>query len=236
MKKFLGIVMVALCMLFVGCNSCSKKVDSVSNDSVIEMVKGVDVNYVTGGDISWMGMHYPDVKWHWVECCIDMKDFIDETDTCEVLAVANIFSYIEIIDSVKGTFKPYVILLAQTADTSVIEIKEGLWVGDDPMNDYTMNIDFAHAWDRMMKANCVKPHSKHCVLRKEVGPIGGLDPIYIFGNQDAQVYVMSNTGDVTTYNPVFPKDINYVEKDVNYNGTVYGPRNTRIGCPLGEWP
>lgn len=239
MKKFLGIVMVALCMLFASCNSCSKKVDPVSNDTVIEMVKGIDVNYINGCHISWMGMHYPDVEWRWLECCIDMKDFIDEADTCEVLAVADIFSYIEIIDSVKGTFKPYVILLAHTADTSVIEIREGLWVGDDPMNDYNpMNIDFTHAWNRMMEANCVKPHSKHCVLRKEVGPIGGLDPIYIFGNQDAQVYVMSNTGDVTTHNPVFPKDFNNMipNENVNYDGTIYGPRNTRIGCPLGEWP
>lgn len=237
MKKFLGIVMMAVCMLFASCNSCSKKADPVSNDTVIEMVKGVDVDYITGCDISWMGMHYPDVEWRWLECCVDMKDFIDEADTCEVLAVANIFSYIEIIDSVKGTFKPYVILRAHTADTSVIEIREGLWVGDDPMGEYIpMNIDFPHAWVRMMEANCVKPHSKHCVLRKEVGPVGGLDPIYIFGNPSAQVYVMSNNGDVTTHNPVFPKDMNYVEKNVNYDGTIYGPRNTRIGCPLGEWP
>lgn len=237
MKKFLGIVMMAVCMLFASCNSCSKKADPVSNDTVIEMVKGVDVNYITGCDISWMGMHYPDVEWRWLECCIDMKDFIDEADTCEVLAVANIFSVIEVLDSTTGAFTSKVILRAHTADTSVIEIKEGLWVGDDPMNEYNpMNIDFPHAWVRMMEANCVKPHSKHCVLRKEVGPKAGVDPIYIFGNQSAQVYVMSNNGDVTTHNPVFPDNVNYVDKDVEYNGTVYGPRNTRIGCPLGEWP
>ena len=227
--------MLALCMLLVGCNGCSKKTDK----NEFKMIKGVDVEWINNSDISWMGMHYPDKNWNWMECCIDMKDFIDETDTCEVLAVANIFSYIDIIDSVKGTFKPCVILRAHTADTSIIEIKEGLWVGDDPMNDYLIDVTFTQAWNRMMEANCVKPHSKHCVLRKEVGPIGGLNPIYIFGNQDAQVYVMSNTGDVTTHNPVFPYNYNvneFVEKNYDYDGTIYGARNTRLGCPLGEWP
>lgn len=230
-----------LTMAFTSCNSCSSKnAELTESEELIYPVTGLDVNYINGSDIDWMGMHYADKDWEWVESCVDMADFIDESDgECEVVAVANIFKYIEIVDTVTGSFKPVVILRAHVADTSVTEIKEGIWVGDDPMNDYNpMEVDFAHAWNYMMMANCVKPHSKHCVLRKEVGPIGGLDPIYIFGNKYAQVYVMSNTGEVTTTNPAFPhKNFeNNVADTCEYEGTIYGPKNTRIGCPLGEWP
>ncbi len=237
MKKFLGIVMTAVCMLFASCNSCSKKAEPIMPDNAAEMVKGVDVDYFTGLDTQWMATHYPNDEWRWLECCIDMKNFIDEADTCEVVAVANIFSVMEVIDSTTGAFKSTVILRAHTMDTTVMEIKEGLWVGDDPLNNYIpMRVDFPHAWVSMMEANCVKPHSRHCVLRKEVGPICGVEPIYIFGNKDAQVYVMSNTGDVTTHNPVFPVDSNdvFIADTITYEGTIYGPCNTRIGCSLGE--
>jgi hypothetical protein len=206
-------------------------------------VTGLDVNYINVSDIDWMGMHYADKDWKWLECCIDMNDFIDESEgECEVVAVANIFSFVEVVDTVTGAFRPIVILCAHVADTSVIEYREGLWVGDNPMNEYNpMEVDFAHAWNYMMMANCVKPHSKHCVLRKEVGPVGGLDPIYIFGNETAQVYVMSNTGNVTTINPAFPQDANLEatpedEPECEYEGDIYGPDNMHIGCPLGEWP
>lgn len=246
MKKitlFLMSLVVCLSMAFTSCKSCSSNNQPIEEEEVMTYaVAGLDVNYINVSDIDWMGMQYADKDWRWLECCIDMEDFIDEADTCKVAAVANIFEYIEIVDTVTGAWRPIVILRAHVADTSVTEIKEGLWVGDDPMNDYNpMEVDFAHAWNYMMMANCIKPHSKHCVLRKEVGPIGGLDPIYIFGNATAQVYVMSNTGDVTTTNPVFPQDENLEattveEEPCEYEGTLYGAKNMRIGCPLGEWP
>lgn len=242
MKKFsIFIMSLVLClsMAFTSCNSCSNNNKLNEAEELTYAVTGLDVNYINVSDIDWMGMHYPDVEWNWFECCIDMEDFINEADTCNVIAVANIFSFIQILDTVTGSYQPTVILRAHVGDTTVTEIREGLWVGDDPMNDYNpMEVDFAHAWNYMMMTNCVKPHSKHCVLRKEVGPVGGVDPIYIFGNQSAQVYVMSNTGEVTTTNPVFPhKNFeNNVADTCEYEGTIYGPNNMRIGCPLGEWP
>ena len=244
MKKFtLFLMTLVLClsMAFTSCKSCSSNQPEEPTEELTYAVTGLDVNYINVSDLDWMGMHYTDVEWNWLECCIDMEDFIDEADTCNVVAVANIFSFIQILDTVTGSYQPTVILRAHVGDTMVMEEKIGLWVGDDPMNDYNpMEVDFANAWNQMMMANCVKPHSKHCVLRKEVGPIGGLDPIYIFGNETAQVYVMSNTGDVTTTNPVFPQDANLEAtpetNEYEYEGDIYGPNNMRIGCPLGEWP
>lgn len=242
MKKismFIMSLVLCLSMVFTSCNSCSNNNKLNEAEELTYAVTGLDVNYINVSDIDWMGMQYADKDWRWLECCIDMEDFIDEADTCNIVAVANIFEYIDIVDTVTGSWRPIVILRAHVGDTTVTEIREGLWVGDDPMNDYNpMEVDFAHAWNRMMEANCVKPHSKHCVLRKEVGPVGGLAPIYIFGNETAQVYVMSNNGEVTTTNPVFPNKNfeNIVTDTCEYEGTIYGTNNTRIGCPLGEWP
>lgn len=240
---FLMGLVLCMGMVFTSCESCNRgNQEPAETEELTYPVTGLDVNYINISDIDWMGMQYADKDWKWLECCIDMNDFIDESDgECEVCAVANIFEYIDIVDTVTGAWRPIVILRAHVADTSVTEIREGLWVGDDPMNDYNpMEVDFANAWNYMMMANCVKPHSRHCVLRKEVGPVGGLDPIYIFGNEDAQVYVMSNNGEVTTTNPAFPQDANLEAapeaEECGYEGDIYGPNNMRIGCPLGEWP
>ena len=243
-RMFLVAMAFVMCGMFASCNSCSHNgSETVEPNELTYAVTGLDVNYINVSDIDWMGMQYADKDWKWLECCIDMADFIDESEgDCEVVAVANIFEYIEVVDTVTGAWRPVVILRAHVADTTVTEMREGLWVGDDPMNEYNpMEVDFAHAWNYMMMANCVKPHSQHCVLRKEVGPIGGVDPIYIFGNETAQVYVMSNTGEVTTTNPVFPQDGNLEATpeetdECEYEGIIYGPNNMRIGCPLGEWP
>jgi hypothetical protein len=57
-----------------------------------------------------------------------------------------------------------------------------------------------------MAANAPKPHSRQVVLRKEVGP-NSINPQYIFGNFQAQLYVDAVTGDVKTKNPAFPDNM-----------------------------
>ena len=58
-----------------------------------------------------------------------------------------------------------------------------------------------------MEANCPKPHSKKCTLRKELGPNGAdVNAQYIFGNSEQQVYVDAVTGKVSLTNPVYPSE------------------------------
>lgn len=201
MKKFLVIFVMAICTMFASCNSCHRTSEPTYP------VTGINVEEVNAADNEYMSANYGEYRW--LESCIDMEDWLDEADTCIVKAVANIFSVVNEIDSTSFTTTVY--LIAHTADTTVIEERYGIWVGDSPMNEFVpFNVNFANAYNRMMEANCVKPHSRHCVLRKEVAPID-MNPLYIFGNQDMQVYVNTNTGDVNTENPCFPDSDEEIE-------------------------
>ena len=70
------------------------------------------------------------------------------------------------------------------------------------------------ALERINQVNAPKPHSRYCVLRKEIAP-NDINPQYIFGNSRAQLYVDAVTGTVCTENPAFAGG---------------------FGLPLGEWP
>ena len=82
------------------------------------------------------------------------------------------------------------------------------------MNNEAIKVSFKEAYNKIMATNYPKPHSRHVVLRKEIGPQDA-NPQYIFGNSQAQIYVDAVTGDVTDKNPAFPADLK---------------------MPLGEWP
>ena len=96
-----------------------------------------------------------------------------------------------------------------------IDVKDGFWIEDCVLNNEVIKVSYQEAFEKMMATNMPKPHSRHCVLRKEVGPKDA-NPQYIFGNTRAQIYVDATTGKVSDKNPVF--------------------EGTNFGTPLGEWP
>lgn len=79
----------------------------------------------------------------------------------------------------------------------------GLWVGDFSLNEENVKLTFRQAFDRVMATNSPKPHSKYCVLRREVGPKPNIHPQYVFGNTNSQLYVDAVTGEVRNRNPAF---------------------------------
>lgn len=151
--------------------------------------------------------------YRYYETCILLKDFLD-TEECDgsIEGISNVFQYVTQIDST--SFDVQVVLSAYANGKHVYEVKDAFWVGDDPMNDEAIKVTYKQAFERVMQSNFPKPHSRHCVLRKECGPKGGVAPQYIFGNTRAQLYVDATTGDVTDKNPAFGD----------------------FGKPLGEWP
>lgn len=211
MKKL--VLFAFLCALFIGvtsCNSCKKDDAKVTSNVDTTLV----VENVISTDREAMTLNYGS-DYRWYETCIVMKDFFDEEGAAEpvVMGVSNIFQYI--VEKDKDCYDTQVVMYAHVKDTCVVEVKQGFWVGDMILNNEEIKVTFAEAYDKMMQANCPKPHSKQCVLRKELGPTTGVNPQYIFGNVKAQVYVDAVTGDVTDKNPVYP---------------------TTFKMPLGEWP
>ena len=213
MKKILFMLVAVLCMGLVSCNSCKSEkpetnVDSaevvVNNDSamVVENVLGLDKQYM----FTNYGKDY-----RWFETCIVLKDFLDEENDGTITGVSNIFQVV--VEKDKGA-DVNVIMFTHVGDSTQMDIKQGFWVEDFPMNDDAIKVTFKEAYEKIMAVNMPKPHSRHCVLRKQVGP-NAINPQYIFGNAQAQIYVDAVTGDVTDKNPAFPADLK---------------------MPLGEWP
>lgn len=66
-----------------------------------------------------------------------------------------------------------------------------------------------------MASNFPKPHSRNCVLRREIGPIPDVNPQYIFGNTKSQLYVDAVTGSVTNHTPAFQPDLAFSSPTAN---------------------
>lgn len=201
MRKFLWMfVVVLMAVTMSSCNSCKKEKDNKSEDVKTPLI----VENVYNTDRQQMFTTYGK-NYNWFECCILLKDYMD-SEECDgsVVGISNVFQVVTEIDSTSADV--HVILYSTTEEVKEIDEKHGLWVGDFPLNDYTFNVTYMQAYEKMMNANCPKPHSRHCVLRRELGPMPNVNPQYIFGNDKMQVYVDAMTGEVRTKNPAYPED------------------------------
>ena len=208
-------VMFTLCIS--SCDKCSKTeapeaVDTVATTAEVVTTSELIVENAISLDRQYMFNNYGG-DYRWFESCITLKDFIDEECDGAVASIANVF---QVVEEYENGADVHVVLAAHTPDTTAYEVKHGFWVEDDPLNDEAITVTFEEAFEKLMEANCPKPHSKQCVLRKQVGPVDA-NPQYIFGNSHAQVYVDATTGDVNTDNPAFPEAQGFK-------------------MPLGEWP
>ena len=195
MKKVLLILLCSVLLM-----SCKKHVD-------VKEVAKLNVENTISTDRQYMYLNYGD-DYRWYETCVLLKNFLDEDCDGTIEEISSVFQVVTQIDST--SFDTQVIMTNHTLDGSQTDVKEGFWVEDYPINNDSI-ISFKEAFDKLMATNCVKPHSRHCVLRKEVGRYDA-NPQYIFGNTKAQVYIDAVNGNVNEKNPAF------------------------VGGPLGEWP
>ena len=135
-------------------------------------------------------------KYIYYETTAVLKDYLDD-EACDG-TIESVGSVLQFEDS-KG---PKVVLTTHRVDLNQYDIRDGFYVMNQPLNDITLNLTFEQAFEKMMKANYVKPHSRYCVLRKQVGPKVA-NPQYIFGNDKQDIFVDAITGDVTDKNPAF---------------------------------
>lgn len=139
----------------------------------------------------------------WFETQITLNEYLDDENcTGTVASMSNVFQIQEEFD--EGIDVKVITIEHSPSDMNVI-VKDGFWIEDFPLLENEVKITFRQAWKRLNKANLPKPHSRKCVLRKEIGP-RGCNPQYIFGNIHSQIYVDAVTGDVSDTNPAY-KDI-----------------------------
>ena len=211
-KVFILLMAISLMFSFNSCDWFNKNKDNEKKEIIVENVVKADRDYMTEN----YGNTYV-----WYETQIFLNDYLDEECDGSFSEIVDVFQVITTIDSTK--FDTKVIKMYHVADSSYIEEIEGFWVEDMNMNDEIISVTYKQAFQLINEVNFTKPHSKNCVLRKEVGPIEA-NPQYIFGNIESQLYVDALTGDVTDESPSFCDEV--IENDSIED----------VNTPLGEWP
>ena len=211
-KVFILLMAISLMFSLNSCDWFNKNKDNEKKEIIVENVVKADRDYMTEN----YGNTYV-----WYETQIFLNDYLDEECDGSFSEIVDVFQVITTTDSV--TFDTKVIKMYHVADSSYIEEIEGFWVEDMNMNDEIISVTYKQAFQLINEVNFPKPHSKNCVLRKEVGPIEA-NPQYIFGNIESQLYVDALTGDVTDESPSFCDEV--IENDSIED----------VNTPLGEWP
>ena len=202
MKKLIYIFIGIIALIGVSSCKCQSKKQAEPTFEQSELI----VENVVSADKEKMFLDYGS-DYRWFETCVVLNDYLDEADSCSINGVSNIF---QVVTEMEGGADVNVIMFTHVDDTTDVQVVHTFWIEDSPMNNDNIAVTFTDAYEKVMEVNLPKPHSKHVVLRKEVGPLEA-NPQYIFGNQESQIYVDATTGEVRDYNPVFPKDeqLNY---------------------------
>jgi len=216
-KSFFSLISAfVLCFMMVfavsSCTSCNPTTED-SASSLESEATALDVENIISMDRQQMYLQYSN-DYRWFETCIVLEDFLDEECDGTVTGVSNVFQVVT--DGAENSADVHVVLMSHSGDLSQVDVKHGFWIGDNLLNDEYIKVTFKEAFENLMRANIVKPHSRQVVLRKQLGPVNA-NPQYIFGNTHAQVYVDATTGAVSAINPVFPE-------------------GAKLAMPLGEWP
>ena len=200
MKKLIFAFSFVACLFMMSC-SCEK--NRPANNTETTDSTALVVENVTGMDRQKMFQDFGK-DYRWFETCIVLKDYLDSEETDgTVTGISNIFQVV--VEKDNGA-DVRVVMFTHVGDSTQVDVANSFWVEDFPMNEDAIKLTFKDAYDRVMAANAPKPHSRQVVLRKEVGP-NSINPQYIFGNSQAQLYVDAVTGDVKTKNPAFPDNM-----------------------------
>jgi len=202
MKKLLIFIGAILVVLFSSCNSCNKSNEASDTTNT----KGIVVENTVSTAKEYMYLNYGG-DYRWFETCVTMTNFMDgDSTSSEIENVTNIFQVVEMAED-SCSADVHVITISNDKSNPEAEIKviKGFWVEDYVLNTEEIKVTFEEAYENVMKANIVKPHSRKCVLRKEIGAVD-CNAQYIFGNSQCQVYVDAVTGEVSGTNPAYTRE------------------------------
>ena len=185
--------LIGVSMMLSSCEGKKKKdVPVVETELVAENTISADKEY--------MFLNYGK-DYRWFETTVVMNEFLDEADKFSVQSVTSVFQSV-IEDGSAMDVK--IVTSIYNADNHDIVVYDGFWVEDIALNNEAIYISFEDAYKCALESNLPKPHSRYCVLRKEVGP-SDANPQYVFGNgMTGMLFVDAVTGDVSDTNPFFP--------------------------------
>lgn len=192
-KLFFGLLAFSATLVcFVSCSKCSHDSEKSVEDSTVTKLINADKEYMEGvaKDYSYF------------ESCFTFAETVDTLDEPSIVYVSDIFQTVN-----KETNQPTVYIsehFLDKGDSTKWDVKEGsFWLEDLNLREFKVELTVEEAFIKLQEANIVKPKTKYCVLRAQLGP-KRVNAQYIFGNEaTGMVYVDAVTGDVTDKNPVF---------------------------------
>lgn len=198
MKKIL-FLFALMCLLTSCSTTTSISLRILSTDDCIK------------NDHQYMDKHYKN-NYRWYECGVLLHKFLDEDGGGAIEEITNVFQILTDGES----HDTNMIIFRHTLEGDSVEIYSSLWVEEDvPMYKEDVNITFREAINKIKALPNDKLHTRHVVLRKQLGP-NNARPQYIFGNNQQLIFVDAAFGDVYFESPSFA--------------------NTGFATWLGEWP
>lgn len=195
MKKlfFAIIALFTLSICFVSCSKCSHKSEEKSyEDTKITKIIKADKEH----------MNSIDTAYKYFETSYTFSGTIDTLATPDIVEVSSVFQTFN-----ETTLKATVYFsehFLEKGDSINWIVKENCWWGEDlNLKDYHYVLTVEDAFKLMKASNCIKPQTKCCVLRLQLGP-KRCNPQYIFGNDKVgMIFVDAVTSKVTNINPAF---------------------------------
>ena len=188
MKKFLFFAVAAV-LLFCGCKD--KKGDVV--DFTVEDLVYADFDYMC---------HNYGCGYVWYETELTLTDFVDAEDYDGSFAsMTNVFQIFG--DDSTSAKDAKVVMINHVGELMDVKEVQGCWLEDVPLDTAKIKYTYNEAYERLLEADCIKPHSKYVTLRNPLGP-KQCNAQYIFGNAHGTlIFLDALTGDVSDKNPAF---------------------------------
>ena len=199
MKKFfLFIAMCVLVLVHTSCTTTASLRILIPEDLIASDQEYMKKNYCT--------------DYRWYESSAVLFNYLDN-ENCggTIIELTNIF----MIRSDKDSYDTNIIMFRHTIEGDEIQILPSHWVEEDVfIIPEKVNITFKEAC-LITKNSNPRLHTKHVVLRKQLGP-NDTDPQFIFGNNHGLLFVDASTGVLKYDSPAFER--------------------TGFVTWLGEWP
>lgn len=194
MKKFIYafVAVAATVTMLASCSNPSHEETPATEGTKITKLIEADKAHMDSIDTAYL----------YFETTFTFAGTVDTLTTPDIVNVSNVF---ETVDKPKMTPTVYFAEHSLgTTDSTKWTVKEGsFWLEDLNLRDFKYSVSVEDAFNILLKTNVVKPKSKYCVLRAQLGPVE-CNPQFIFGNdKTGVVFVDALTGKVSTMNPAF---------------------------------